>query len=260
MNKNIRTASTSWEKAKDWYDSLVGTEGQHYHREIIIPNLLKYWKLASYENPKVLDLACGQGVLARYLPAKIIYTGVDISPSLIKIAHKLDTQSHKFLVGDITQLLNKIGTDFTHSALILALQNLDKPEQALKHAAHYLKDKGILSLVINHPTFRIPRQSSWGVDQNKKLQYRRIDAYMSAMKIPIQVHPGKKDATETLSYHWPLSQLSTWLEAAGLTIIKIEEWCGDKISIGSKAKMENKARAEFPLFMAIHCSKLFPKK
>jgi len=34
-------------------------------------------------------------------------------------------------------------------------------------------------------------------------------------------------------------------------IEKIEEWASDKDSVGKAAKMENRARAEIPLFMAI---------
>jgi SAM-dependent methyltransferase len=254
QNKN----STSWEKVKDWYDGIVGAEGQYYHRQIIFPNLLKLWQLKEVTRPSILDLACGQGVLARYLSAGIPYLGIDISPSLIKIARQqTKSREQQFGVGDITKSLPKIGTDFSHAAIILALQNLEKPAAALKNAAHHLRKGGILTLVINHPAFRIPRQSSWGVDENKKLQYRRIDCYMTPMKVPIQIHPGNPtEPKEMHSYHWPLNELSSWLQQAGFAILTIDEWCSDKQSVGSKAKMENRARNEFPLFMAIQAIKL----
>jgi hypothetical protein len=41
-----------------------------------------------------------------------------------------------------------------------------------------------------------------------------------------------------------------------LVIEKIEEWVSDKKSEGGKAAMEDKARAEFPLFMAIAAKKI----
>lgn len=243
---------TSWEKVTDWYDSAVGAEGHYYHQNVIIPDLLKYWRLNSKSS--VVDLGCGQGVLARHIPQKISYLGIDASPSLIKSAKQYRQNSlHRFEIGDITKPL-KEGEKFSHAAIILALQNVESPEDVFKNGFHLLKEHGILSLVINHPYFRIPRQSSWGVDDNKKLQYRRIERYMSPLKIPIQTNPGKGEGN-TLSFHWPLSQLSEWLEKSGFKIQRIQELCSNKESTGPKAKMENRAREEFPLFMVIHCIK-----
>jgi hypothetical protein len=45
------------------------------------------------------------------------------------------------------------------------------------------------------------------------------------------------------------------LNKAGFMIAKIEEWTSDKESEGKTAKQENRARAEFPLFMAIQAQK-----
>jgi ubiquinone/menaquinone biosynthesis C-methylase UbiE len=256
MMQRKRQPATSWEKAKDWYDSLVGAEGQYYHRELIIPNLLKLWNLAAIPHPKVLDLGCGQGILARHLPQEVPYLGIDIAPSFIKLARQRDPNPlHRYITGDISQPLLKTEGDFSHAAAILVLQNLDKPDGAIKNAAQLLREGGILTLVINHPAFRIPRQSSWGIDERRKIQYRRVDCYMSRLKIPIQIHPGKpSQQTALLSYHWPLSQLCSWLKKEGFLIQTIEEWCSPKQSTGSKARMENKARCEFPLFMAIQAT------
>ena len=121
-----------------------------------------------------------------------------------------------------------------------------------KNASQYLQPGAPFIIVLNHPYFRIPRQSSWKVDEDNKIQYRRIDRYMSAMKIPIQAHPSKgQHSAQTFSFHYPLSDYSRWLKEAGFTIDLIEEWCSDKVSEGRAAKMENRSRKEIPLFMAI---------
>lgn len=241
----------SWEKVKPWYDKIVGVEGHYYHKEIILPNLLKLWSFD--ETSSFVDLACGQGVLARALPKNIPYLGIDKAPSLIRAAENYDKNSlHHYQVGDITKPLRSEMKPFSHGAIILALQNLEFPSRALQNASMLLKKNGVLSLVINHPYFRIPRQTSWEIDEIKKIQYRRIDLYMSSLKIPIQAHPGKaRDIFETISYHWPLQDLVTWLKNANFLIEDIHEWCSNKISTGAKAKMENRSREEFPLFMHI---------
>jgi ubiquinone/menaquinone biosynthesis C-methylase UbiE len=257
-NFPMKSSKTSWEKVNAWYDQTVGEEGHYFHRNIIFPNLLKAWDF-SVESPTFLDLACGQGVLARQLPKHIPYVGIDISPSLIQSAKQYDKNKlHEYLVADITKPLKVKKNFFSHAAIILALQNLESPSLAIQNAAQALKEGGELTLVINHPYFRIPRQSSWGIDEAKKIQYRRQDRYMTPLKIPIQTHPGApKESTNTFSYHWPLSELTHWLCKNGLFIKRIDEWCSDKKSTGARAKMEDFARDEFPLFMVIRAKKMF---
>jgi len=80
---------------------------------------------------------------------------------------------------------------------------------------------------------------------------------MSPMKIPILAHPSQKEqSTNTWSYHTSLKDYSMMLKEAGFAIDLIDEWCSDKTSTGSKARMENRSREEFPLFMAIIAKKL----
>ncbi len=245
----IKQSNSSWESSSRWYDGIVGSEGHYYHKNLILPKLLKMMDLKSGD--KLLDLACGQGVLARSLSPEIPYLGVDLSPSLIHAAKIKAGKKHVFLVGDVTEPLKTQEKGFTHGAIILAVQNLKNPLGAFNNAASLLTKGGKLFLVLNHPYFRIPRQSSWGEDISKKLQYRRVDRYMTPMEIPIAMHPGKEADKSTLSFHYPLSMISNWLHEAGFYIETIEEWCSDKLSTGIKAKMENRARKEFPLFMSI---------
>jgi ubiquinone/menaquinone biosynthesis C-methylase UbiE len=260
MKKKItyppKAQSSSWETSADWYDKIVGTQGHYYHEHLILPRTLRLLSLS--ENCALLDLACGQGILSRHIPRTAAYTGVDISPSLIRAAQQRPhPKEHLYAIGDVTKPLPVKNKQFTHAAIILALQNIQDPLAVLKNAAIHLKTGGKLCIVLNHPCFRIPRQSSWQVDPAKKLQYRRIERYFSPLEIPIATHPGQKAATEqTISFHHPLSAFSGWLHQAGFVIEVMEEWCSDKKSEGAAARMEDRARKEFPLFLTILASKV----
>lgn len=243
-----RRTPTSWEPVGKWYHGLVGEEGHYYHRQIIIPGVLRMLE----KGDALLDLACGNGVLARHIPEGMDYLGVDASASLIKAAKE---QGRQFLLSDIVKPLHLPRKDFSHATLILAAQNLTEPEKAMRNAHNHLRTGGKFILVLNHPCFRIPRQSSWGIDQEKKIQYRRIDRYHSSMKIPIQMHPGQKKSAETWSFHHPLASYSQWLYQAGFDMEWMEEWYSDKVSTGSAARMENRSREEIPLFLAIRSKK-----
>lgn len=245
--------STSWQKVGKWYDDAVGEQGHYYHQTIIIPQSFELLQLNESPKASVLDLACGQGILGRQLPPKVFYTGLDIAPKLIRSARQYDKNpNHQYHVADVTQPLPLDKKDFTHAAIILALQNIEEPLKVFQNVSRHLQTGAPFLIILNHPCFRIPRQSSWKVDEANKIQYRRIDRYMSDMKIPIQTHPSEGQASpNTWSFHHPLSNYSHWLYEAGFTIDLIDEWCSNKVSDGKNAKIENRSRAEIPLFMAI---------
>ena len=239
--------SSSWESSHSWYDRVVGEKGHYYHQSVILPGVLRLLSLSPGD--RLLDVACGQGILARSLSKGVDYVGADASPSLIAAAKQ--KSKHTFLVADATKPFPLEEMSFTAATIILALQNIERGDLALQNIAPLLKKGGSLVLVLSHPCFRIPRQSSWGIDEPKKLQYRRIDRYLTPMSIPIQTHPGQKGTVETTTYHHPLSTYTQWLQQAGFAITEMEEWVSDKKSTGGAARMENRAREEFPLFLAI---------
>ena len=84
---------SSWEGSHKWYNKIVSEEGHYYHQKVILPALLKLIDLKKTKS--LLDLGCGQGVLARALPKTIEYTGIDLSPSLIKSAENLSQNKNK---------------------------------------------------------------------------------------------------------------------------------------------------------------------
>jgi ubiquinone/menaquinone biosynthesis C-methylase UbiE len=248
---------TTWETSSSWYDKIVAAKGHYYHQQVIIPRILKLLSHEKKTFPHLLDLACGQGVLARHLPKGSKYLGIDGSASLIRSAKNYDpTSSHQFLVHDLSLPLELPFKEFSHATCILALQNISSAASLLRTAFQHLKAGASFILVLNHPCFRIPRQSTWGIDEQKKLQYRRIERYMTALKIPIQVQPSKGEVSEqTWSFHQPLSYFTTELKQAGFVIDNIEEWCSDKKSTGKMATMENRSRQEFPLFLTLIAKK-----
>lgn len=239
---------TSWDSSEEWYSAQVGEKGHYYHRSIILQKASSLLDLKEAES--LLDLGCGQGVLQRHLPKTIKYTGIDNSKALLKKAEQMS--QGRFLSGDACKKLPLKDEAFDASCFILSLQNMEFPEKAIKEASTHLKSEGKMLLVLNHPCFRIPRQSNWGFDEKAKLQYRRMNIYMSPQKIPIQTNPsmGEKSPT-TYSFHHPLSFFIASLSKSGLMVMKMEEWCSDKKSEGGRAKMEDRARKEFPLFLAI---------
>lgn len=139
----------------------------------------------------------------------------------------------------------------------MALQNMEPLDRIVAEIGRVLKPQGRLLLVMSHPCFRIPRQSGWGIDEPRKLQYRRIDSYLTPLKIPIKMHPGAAPNLLTWTFHRPLSEYFAALAAHGLAVTQLEEWASHRQSKpGSSSRMENRARAEIPMFLSLLAEKM----
>lgn len=250
MGKPPHRNHTPWDRSSAWYDKLVGESGHYFHQHVIIPNLLRLLNLQPGDS--LLDVGCGQGVLARSIPKTVAYLGIDSSQSLVARARQEDRNPlHRYFVSNATTSIPNSNRHYSHAAIVLALQNMNNAEAAIKNISAQLIGHGTLAIVLNHPCFRIPRQTSWGIDPAKKLQYRRIDRYLSPLRIPIDVHPGMPSHKLVWDYHYSLSDYSRFLRQSGFTVELLEEWISDKQSVGPAARMENFAREEFPLFLTI---------
>lgn len=248
----MKKESSSWDPYSSWYDKIVGEKGHFFHRETILPCLKKILHFTS--NSSLLDLGCGQGFLAGEIPKGIDYLGVDIGKNLIALAKKHHPQRN-FLEHDLTKEL-KINRSFTHAIFVLSLQNIPDMEMAISNAAKHLSKDGQLILVLNHPCFRIPRQTQTVLDEKNASLYRRVNVYHSKMEIPIQMHPSKEDPSTTLSFHHPLEDYFSALKNSSLVVEELQELYSTKTSVGKHAKMENRARNEFPYFLVIAARKV----
>jgi ubiquinone/menaquinone biosynthesis C-methylase UbiE len=246
--------NTSWSGVGRWYSDLVGESGHYYHQHVIIPRVVKLLNLEP--NDSLVDFGCGDGIMERSIPETQKYLGVDIAESLLKQARKKAKSSqHRFMHANLSRPIT-LPEQYTKAICILALQNMQDGEQCIKNASKALKKSARFVIVLNHPAFRIPRQTSWGIDEEQKLQYRRVNRYMSELEIPIQMSPGKNQQKVTWSYHRPLSTYFSWLKRAGFVVEDCQEWVSDKESQGKAAKSENRARKEIPLFLCLVAKKM----
>jgi SAM-dependent methyltransferase len=242
-------SSRSWDAVADWYAGWVGKDGSRHHKQLAIPLAMEL--LAPRPGEAIADLGCGPGVMAPYIAAAgARLTGIDLSPKLIALARRHHHGSGRFLVGDVTQLRRmpelKPGS-FDAVLFLLSIQDIDPLEAAIGSAAWLLRPRGRLVLAMLHPCFRVPRQSGWGWDENRRLQYRRLDSYMSPLAVPMQSYPGGTGTTR--SYHRPLGAYVDALTAAGLAVAAMREVVGPCGSNGTRA--ERRAVAEFPLLLGI---------
>ena len=253
---------TDWSNVADWYDELVGSDGSEYQREVVFPGVLRL--LGDVKGKRVLDVACGQGVLCRLMAAKgATAIGVDAAAPLIESARRqsppAEAGSPTYFRGDARELSEIVALrdqPFDAAACVLAIQNIHPIQPVFDAVTKLLKPGGTFVIAMMHPAFRGAKESHWGWDDQANVQFRRVDRYLVPRKSPIYANPGKKDGNYTWTFHKPIGDYIAAGTKAGLLTDALEEWASHKASQpGPKAAAENTARKEIPLFMALRCVK-----
>ncbi|MDO8594721.1 MAG: class I SAM-dependent methyltransferase [bacterium] len=249
-----KKVQTSWDNVAEWYDETVESKGS-YQQDLILPNLLRLMDIKKDE--RVLDLACGQGLFARAFHAagaKVV--AADISKELVGIAVKKSPKEIAYHVAPSDTLPFLKDGSMDKVAIVLALQNIENFRETIAECARVLTKDGKLYIVLNHPAFRIPKASSWEFDEKKNAQYRRVDRYLSELRTDIDMTPGGKKTTMTISFHRPLQLYFKAFAKSGFAVSRLEEWIsGKKSQEGPRGIAEDFARKEIPLFLTLVAKK-----
>ena len=255
-NKMAKKSETSWGKVATWYDNLLSMDDT-YQKEVILPNLLRL--VDPQKSDQILDLACGQGFFAHALAANGgELVGVDIAAELVKLAVQSAAKNEKFFVSSADDLSKFASDSFNKVLIVLALQNIENLNQVIAEVARVLKKDGKFFIVLNHPAFRNPKKTSWGFDDENKVQFRRVDEYLSESRTEIDMKPGSKNnKITTVSFHRPLQLYIKNLAKNNFMISRLEEWISHRSSEkGPRQKAEDKARKEIPLFLFLEATKI----
>ena len=256
---------TDWGHVASWYDAHLKGDDT-YHAKVITPNLSRL--IGDMKGKVILDLACGQGYFTEVWAmanTKKVY-GIDLGDELIKIAndkaHKMKLKNIEYIVSPADNLEMIADNSLDIVTCVLAIQNIEEVRGVFVEVEKKLKSGGHMYIVLNHPSFRNPRHTHWGWDEEKKTQYRRVDEYISQSQAKIDMNPSidksnSSSKNHTLSFHRPLQYYFKAINKAGLYVGRLEEWISHKSSQnGPRQNAEDKSRHEIPMFMMIEIIKI----
>ncbi len=239
-------ARSNWNKLSKWYSGMAGTSG-HKHHHYVMPYLLELLKLT--EKDKVLDVGCGTGILFENIrKTRCMYFGVDNSLQMIKQAKELHPKAN-FLQINAAKMASAPdlkNTKFHKIIFLLSIQDMDPLDQILGEVNELTDPGAEVCIAMLHPAFRIPRQSGWGIDEERKMTYRRIDRYLNAKVIPLDTHvKSGKGSVKSYFYHRPISEYIKTLVTNNFAVTNFVEIPGIE-----------KEYSEFPLFLLIKAKKV----
>lgn len=268
-----------WDHVAGWYDDLVSKSRSDLLDEVITPGVLRL--LDPRRGERVVDVACGPGTLCGRLAAMGVEAlGIDAAPRMIEFArahHGTGPGSPRYEVADARRLVEAVGAmdatgeghspaGFDGATCIMALMNMDPIGEVARGIHGLLRPGGRVVVVVLHPAFRSPGLTSWGWSERGagatgrsgtiRRQYRRVDAYLGEISREVVMNPGAvsrgEPAVSTTTHHRPLAAYFNALGEAGLLVDRVEEWASSRRSQpGPHAAEEDRARREFPMFLAI---------
>lgn len=205
----------AYDRIADAYDGFVAESGLH---RTSLPALLE----ACGRGEVVVDLACGQGALARALAAEgRTVTGVDISRELLEIARRHEAEAPlgiRYQRDDARTLDTLESGTFDGVASHIALGDIDDLGAVLHAVARVLRPGGWFAFAMLHPCFCPPRRATLDIDGRAVLQIGRyFEEGTYRRTAENRVLGGLAWHHRTLSTIW------RELRSAGLTVTDLRE-------------------------------------
>lgn len=220
-----------WDQKADFWDELHGDEGNRFHRALVSPGVERLLALQSGE--RVLDVACGSGVMARRLAAlggKV--TAVDFSEGLIEKALARGQQGGEPITYRVVDATDEAGLvalgEGVFDAVVCTMALMDMPVIAplYRAARELLRPDGRLVIATAHPAFNSSNPIFYAEleDQDGKQVLTtgvKIRQYLDVA--PTRGTGAANEPAPHYYFHRPLHELLGEAFSAGLVLDGLDE-------------------------------------
>ena len=199
-----------WNQKALFWDEMHGDAGNWFHKTLVEPSVLQLLELQAGE--KVLDLACGNGVLARRCSQLgAVVTACDFSDALIRLAKARSSSCIEYQVVDATDkdALLALGK-FDAISCTMALMDISTIEPLFQAVPQMLNPGGRLVVSTAHPAFNSnnPVFVAELSDEAGALKVQHSLKLSSYFNIPPVLSMGaKKEPCAHFYYHRTLQEM-----------------------------------------------------
>ncbi|MFX0079936.1 MAG: class I SAM-dependent methyltransferase [Candidatus Hermodarchaeota archaeon] len=217
------TSKSVWDVAAPIWVSNMGEGGDYHHKYKILPEV--YRLLDVQKDEKILDVACGEGNVARHLTksgARV--TGIDISKMLDFAIEREEKEN----LGIRYMKMNaeKISDEFEEASFDkvvcnMALMDIEDYKTTINQISLVLKENGFFVFSITHPAFGWPSSSYLkipGDSQRNEDRIRVLGNYFDE-RPTIDSEIG----TTLLYFHRPISSYLNELVKSNLVLKEMSE-------------------------------------
>jgi len=233
-SKTHSLTKNAWNLNAAIWDSVMGIEGNVFFRQLQLPYILEYlgWDSSkNLEGKKVLDLACGNGILARKLAdLGAMVVGIDFSSELIKLAEGHSPLNNKisYYVVDLTnqdEINPFMDGSFDIVICNMALFDISDIEVLAQTLPKIVTLGGIFVFSLTHPAFNNSSTIKMieEFDQGKLIQTYslKIDKYLTIYEQKgIAIH-GQKNPQ--YYYNRPISYYLKLFFKQGFVLDRFDE-------------------------------------
>lgn len=230
MNDEARAL---WDAKAAFWDQRMG-DGNDFQRMLVGPATERLLEIRP--NELILDVACGNGVVARRLAdlgAKVV--AVDFSTRLIEAARARSTEEHAeridYRVLDATdrdQLRSLDDARFDAAVCNMALMDIAEIQPLIEAIGRLLKPTGRFVFSVTHPCFNFAGGSKLALEEDEDAEGRLRETYMVKVSNYLHVAPTRGtgmpgEPNPHFYFHRPLSTLLGACFAAGFVLDAFEE-------------------------------------
>lgn len=228
----IRESGLLWDAKAEFWDELMGDEGNQHYRVLVAPSQMRLLDLSP--DDEVLEIACGNGVATRDV-ARIARRVVacDVSVRMIEAsqrrAHAAGLTNIDLHVVDATDegAVRAFGEQRFDAALCcVALMDIPTLDPLMRALRAVLKPDGRFVFSINHPSFNHngARMVEELEDRDGQLAPTFSMKVAQYLEVPVQRGVGARGEPESHYYfHRSLSRLLGSAFRAGFALDRLEE-------------------------------------
>jgi ubiquinone/menaquinone biosynthesis C-methylase UbiE len=235
-----------WDRAADAYAEGQASGRDYYRYEFFGPAQVAL--CGDVAGRRLLDVGCGAGYFAREMAARgARVTGVDLSPRMLEHARRAEAGAPlgiRYAEVDAESLDAAFApASFDLVTSCLALQDVARPDAALRAMHAVLRPGGRAVLSMTHPCTDMPFREWLRDDAGRKLALA-VDRYFDRTVMRIDWTGWAYDFT-TAAVHATLEDWFRWVLGAGFVVRGFHEPRPSEAAVRARPDLEDAARVPY---------------